>query len=76
MKKEINLSFPAHCSKCGQAKYLPRLALGLEEKLNEIEAYCLEHPKLMWAAKIWGIINGKDFKEIPQPTAHQAVKDE
>lgn len=37
----------------------------LEKILEEIEAYCLKHPEQMWAATVWSMYTGKDFREIP-----------
>lgn len=38
--------------------------VSMENKLKEIEVYCIKHKQYMWAAHIWSIITNKDFKDI------------
>jgi len=33
-------------------------------KLESIKAYCIKHKEYMWAAHIWSIITGEDFRDI------------
>jgi len=40
----------------------------LEEKLSKIKAYCIEHKEYMWAAHIWSVITGEDFRDIGRET--------